>query len=184
MTVVRITVTGSGPVSSTGWNAEGPVTTAKLSTDDGGTSAVYSPTSGDNMYFLMDVSPIPDGATINSVTFGASVSKLDPVDALTRNTIKVGGNTYESGNFSPSVANTYQYTTSTAPYTFSTNPSNGSAWTKSALAATQNGLKKENGAGQRCSYLFADVDYTGGPSGPAIKRYDGSSFVDVVAVVI
>lgn len=160
MATVRITV--NSLVSSVGWDAEGPVTVAKLSTDDGAASAVYSPTSGNNMYFLMDVSPIPDGATINSVNFGASVSKLDPVDALTRMTIKVGGNPYESGNFSPSAAGVFQYTTSTAPYSFNTNPSNGQPWTKDSLSVTQNGIKKENGAGQRCSYIFADVDYTGG----------------------
>jgi hypothetical protein len=156
MTIVRLIP--NTLISSTGWDAEGPVTVAKLSTDDGGTTAVYSPTSNDVFRFSVDASPVPSGSTIASVTVGAKILKLDPVDALTRNQLYIGGNTYEAGNFSPSTNAVYE----TATYQLTSNPSNGQPWTTADLAAMNIGVRKENSAGERATFLFADVDYTGG----------------------
>ncbi|SNT46765.1 hypothetical protein [Rhodococcoides kyotonense] len=89
-----------------------------MSTDDGATSAVYSANSGDFMRFTVDASNIPVGAIIQPVSVGASVMKVDNVDALTRTQLRVGGTIYESGNSSPTTTGTYQYVT---PATFTTN---------------------------------------------------------------
>jgi hypothetical protein len=180
MTVVRITV--NSLVSSTGWDAEGPVTVAKLSTDDGGSSSVYSPNSGNVMRFGVDASSIPNGATINSIGLGMSFSKPDPDDAIVRLLMWVGSNSYESGNYNPGAQNSYIY--SSPLWTFNSNPTNGQPFTKSDIAALNIGAKKENSPANRVSYLFIDVDYTSGSTGPSIKRYNGSSFVAVTAVKI
>jgi hypothetical protein len=154
MTLVRLIP--NSLVASAGWDAEGPVTVAKLSTDDGAASAVYSPTADNYMRFLVDASTVPAGSTINSVTVGASTLKLDPVLAQTVSTVTIGSTTYEGTPFSPSTNNVYEYGTSV----FTTNPGTSAAWTVGDLSTTAFGLKKVNGAGERASFIYADVDYS------------------------
>lgn len=154
MPTVRLTV--ASLESSSGWSAETAISPSVLSSDDGDTSAVRSNSGGDFMYFTLATSDLPDNAMISNIVFGASVSKINNEDALTRNLVKVGSSTYESGNFSPSAVGVYQ----NATYAFTSNPTNGQPWTTSDVASLQVGLKKENGAPQRCSFIYADVDYT------------------------
>lgn len=155
MATVRIVPTSVGS-NNTGWDAEGSVTAAKVSTDDGATTALYSPTSGHIISFNMTAHGISSGATINSVTVGNKVLKLDPVSALTRTILRVGSTNYEGSNFDPTTNGAYQETTTQ----YTTNPATSAAWTVSDLSSIQAGIKKENSAGERVTYIYIDIDYT------------------------
>lgn len=151
----------SGTMANTGWpDAPGGNPYTKVNTNDGNTSFIYTPTSGSQVSYPMTSSGLVS-ETINSVTFYNVVSKPDPVDALTRVLVRVGGTNYTSGNFSPSIVNTYE----TASWMLTTNPSNGLAWTVSDFTSWQVGVHKENGVGENCTYIYAVIDYTGGGGG-------------------
>jgi hypothetical protein len=151
---LMLTVDGDG-FHTTGWRSEGGDWT-RLTSDDGDTSRLYSPSSGDLATFTVTNPVLPAGATISSLTVYYKVKKLDPVDGLSRLLLRVSGTTYDTANHNPTTAGVYQLFSNT----WNQNPANGQAWTAAALNDIEIGMKKENSAGQAVTYMYAVVTYT------------------------
>jgi hypothetical protein len=140
---------------ATGWANEGSTDYTKLASNDGASSAIYSPIAGDIVTYQM--ADLPSGAaTVSSVVVHTSVMKLDPGTAVTHAVLVIGGTVYESTDQTPVNSGAYEDLT----YTWSTNPATGAAWTVAAVNAMEVGIKKINAAGERCSYISAVVSYT------------------------
>jgi hypothetical protein len=140
---------------ATGWANEGSTDYSKMTTNDGASSAIYSPIAGDIVTYQM--ADLPSGAaTVSSVVVHTSVMKLDPGTAVTHAVLVIGGTVYESTDQTPVNSGAYEDLT----YTWSTNPATGAAWTVAAVNAMEVGIKKINAAGERCSYISAVVSYS------------------------
>lgn len=139
----------------TGWNYETAPSYSVVASNDGGTSAIYSPQANDVASFQLTDLP-SNAAAVSSVTVHNSVFKIDPVSAVTHCILVVGGVVYESPDLSPSSNTAYE----DLSYTWTTNPATGSAWTVAAVNALEAGIKKINSAGERCSYISAVVAYS------------------------
>jgi hypothetical protein len=138
-----------------GWANEGSTDYSKLASNDGGASAIYSPTPDDIVTYQM--TDLPSGAsTVSSVTVNLSVLKLDPVTALTHAVLIIGGKRYEGPDASPSASGTYE----TLSNTWTTSPATGTAWTVAEINALEVGIRKVDSYGERCSYIAAVVNYS------------------------
>jgi len=154
MATQTLTVDGNGNTIS-GWAAEGG-TFARLQTDDGDTTRLYSPTNTDiRQVSLTDTSGL-SGATINSVTVYARFRSLDPVSNTFQIGVRSGGTDYWSSNKDTVNVSTYVLFSEV----WATNPNTSSAWTVSNLDALQVGVQKTNGVGGAVTYMYVDVDYT------------------------
>lgn len=172
MATQTLTVNGDGNTTS-GWVAEGGDYT-RLQSDDGDTSRLYSPLSGQiRQVSLTDTSGLT-GKTINSVTVYAKFRSLDPVSNTFQIGIRAGSTDYWSTDKDTVSATTYIL----FGEVWTTNPNTSAAWTTSDLDALQIGVKKTNGVGGAVTYMYAVIDYSD-PVGSAgqIKVYGGSSFV-------
>jgi glycerophosphoryl diester phosphodiesterase len=176
MATANLYVTGDG-TSLKGWNNEGGPPYYPFVDDkpdhDGASTALYSPTAGDEVTFTHEAMPA-NVASIVSVTVHNVVKKLDPVDALTRAVVRVGGTSYRSGNLNPTDNTTWQ----DLQNTWSTNPATGAAWTVAEVNAAEFGIYKENAAGERVTQVYATVVYTASAAQPTpatIRGYLGTS---------
>jgi len=157
-----LTVTGDGAVT-TGWGDEGGDCT-RISSDDGDTSRLYTPTAGGIRTCALSNTSGLGGTTINSITVTAKVRSLDPVSNTVKICVRSGGTNYCSADKDTNPATTYQ----TFTETWTTNPNTGFAWTTSDLDALEAGLTKGNGVGMGWTYMIVDIDYTaGGAAVPA-----------------
>lgn len=159
MAIQTLTVDGDGTTTS-GWAAEGGTYT-RLQSDDGDTTRLYTPTTNDvRQVTLTDTSGLT-GATINSLTVYAKFRSLDPVSNTFQIGVRTGGTDYWSADKDTVNVTTYVLFSNT----WATNPNTSSAWTISDLDGVQAGLKKINGVGGACTYMYAEVDYTAGGGG-------------------
>ena len=156
-----LTVTGNGAVIS-GWGAEGGDCT-RISSDDGDTTRLYSPTATDIRVCALTNPSIPSGSTINSVTVTAKVRSLDPVSNTFKICVRTASTNYCSATKDTNPTTTYQ----TITEIWATNPNTSAAWTTAQLDALEAGLEKTNGVGMGWTYMIVDVDYTEGGGGGA-----------------
>lgn len=162
-TNTEVLVPNADPDVNTGWPDNGGNTYTKVNSDDGDTSYIYTPTLNSKVTYPTQNSAISSG-TIHGVTVKYKVKALDPVSALTRAVIRVGGTDYVGQTDDTSGNNTSYLEFAKTWYT---NPNTGVDWTWSDIDSMQIGIEKMNTAGQRATYIYAVVDYTpsGSPAG-------------------
>lgn len=81
----------------TGWIDKETSTARKVNVGGGASNCIYSPTNTSIVTYLVSAHGIPVGSTIDSDTIGMKVPKLDPVDALTREAVRIGSTNCTNG---------------------------------------------------------------------------------------
>lgn len=154
MSVQTLTVDGDGNTTS-GWVAEGGTYT-RLQTDDGDTTRLYTPTSGDVRQVTVTNTSGLSLLTINSVKVYAKFRSLDPVSNLFQIGIRVGITDYWSADKDTVTSTSYILFSET----WTTSPATSLPWTSVEVDALQAGVKKTNGVGGAVTYMYVEVDYT------------------------
>lgn len=159
MSTVTVTPSANSAVNSSGWPDNGPADYTKINTSDGDTTYIYTPTANSLVTYPTSSAGLSGTETINSVTVHTLIKSLDPVSSTTAAVVYTHSTSY-AGSSNDTVTNNTSYIDFSNTWT--TNPNTGAAWTVAEVNAMEIGVKKINSAGQRCTYIYAVVDYTSG----------------------
>lgn len=153
MATQTLTITGEGTYTPVGWADEGG-TYARLQTDDGDTTRLYTPTNGSTRSLTHSAASV-SGATINSLTIFSKVRNLNPISSTSKLGVRIGGTNYLSGNIT-NTGSTYVLVS----YVMTTNPATGTAWTEAAINSAEFVQQKSDGIGTAWTYMYGEVDYS------------------------
>jgi len=158
---VTLTPNANSAVNNSGWPDNGPAVYTNITTNDGDTTNIYTPTT-DSVVTYPTTSAGLTTETINSVTVYMYVRPLDPnVDANTAAMLYIGSTLYQGATNTVNTATPTVYTL--VSNTWTTNPATGLAWTVSDLTAMEIGIKKVASTGtygERCTQIYGVVDYS------------------------
>jgi hypothetical protein len=160
MATVTLTPNANSAVNSSGWPDNGPADYTRMLTNDGDTTNIYTPTANSTVTYPTNGAGLTT-ETVNSVAVSAYFRPLDPnVDATTQMVLYIGGTIYTSPTQTINTPTPSVYSLLT--YTWATNPATGTAWTIAALSGMEIGIRKVNTVGERCTQIYAVVDYSAG----------------------